>query len=303
MSLLRQVRLADRDKVDAEKLVRLAGRQGGVLSARQLRALGLTRAAISRWMHAGRLHRIHPHVYALGHSALPLEGRLFAALLYGGGSAVLSHTTAAWVWSLIEVEPKRIHLTVPGRRRSLPDVRIHHSRRVDPATRRNLPVTSVERTLLDVAAMVSPRQLRRALAEAGYRGLLNPGELRAMLGKGRHGARALRAALQSHLPELAQTLSVLEERFLELCEGYRLPTPKVNAPIGGMRIDALWLKERVAVELDGVAGHAGWAQIRRDREREMALRALGFQVARYTWNQVTGRPAEVVADLRRLLKL
>jgi very-short-patch-repair endonuclease len=70
-----------------------------------------------------------------------------------------------------------------------------------------------------------------------------------------------------------------------------------------MRVDALWLKERVAVELDGVAGHAGWAQIRRDREREMALRALGFQVARYTWNQVTGRPAEVVADLRRLLKL
>src|SRR5919106_4728196 len=108
---LRQVRLAERDKVDAEGLAKLAAGQHGVLSSRQLRAAGMTRAAISRWTKAGRLHRVHPRVYALGHAALSLDGHLSAALLYGGDQAVLSHTTAAWIWSLIDAEPTRIHLT------------------------------------------------------------------------------------------------------------------------------------------------------------------------------------------------
>ncbi len=131
MATLRRVRLAQRDKVDAEGLVRLAEGQDGVLSTRQLQSMGLTRAAISRWAKAGRLHRVLPHVYALGHGALSLRGRIWAALLYAGPAAVLSHTTAAWAWSLIDTEPRRIHLTVPGRRRSLPEVRTHHSRQIE----------------------------------------------------------------------------------------------------------------------------------------------------------------------------
>src|SRR5829696_3872879 len=88
MPKLRQIRRAQRDKIDAEVLVRLAEGQSGVLSSLQLQAAGLTRAAISRWTKAGRLHRIHPHVYALGHAALSLRGRLWAAVLYAGPDAV-----------------------------------------------------------------------------------------------------------------------------------------------------------------------------------------------------------------------
>jgi hypothetical protein len=129
--------------------------------------------------------------------ALSLDGRLNAALRYGGDRAVFSHTTAAWIWSLTEAQPSHIHLTVPGRQRSLPVVRIHHSRGIDRAT------------------WLSPRQLRRALSEADYRGLLELGDLEQTLRRGRVGSKALRAALQAHMPGLAQTRSVLEERFLE----------------------------------------------------------------------------------------
>src|SRR5215208_401293 len=268
MPKLRQIRLAQRDKIDAEVLVRLAEGQCGVLSSLQLQAAGLTRAAISRWTKAGRLHRIHPHVYALGHAALSLRGRLWAAVLYAGPDAVLSNTTAAWLWGLIDVEPTRIHLTVPGRRPSLPDVRIHHSRQVERGERQALPVTTVARTLLDLAAMVTPRQLRRALAEADYRGLLDSREVVSTLGRGRPGSSALGEALRRHMPQLAESLSILEERFLELCESAGLPLPEVNAKVGHMRVDALWRGAGVAVELDGGPAHGGIAAMKRDRDRE-----------------------------------
>ena len=103
------------------------------------------------------------------------------------------------------------------------------------------------------------------------------------------------------MPELARTLSALEERFLELCESAGHPLPEVNAKVGRMRIDALWRAQGLAVELDGAAAHGGWAAIKRDRHRELALRAAGYRVVRYSWEQVTKRPDEVAADLRRLL--
>jgi very-short-patch-repair endonuclease len=103
------------------------------------------------------------------------------------------------------------------------------------------------------------------------------------------------------MPELAETLSHLEECFLELCESEGLRLPEVNARVGRMRVDALWRDARLAVELDGSAAHGGWAAINRDRQRELALRAEGFRVVRYTWNQVARTPDDVVTDLKRLL--
>ena len=216
----------------AEGLSGLAQRQHGLVSRAQLHAQGVAGTAITRWLRAGRLHRIHPHVYALGHRAISLEGQLWAALLYAGGGAVLSHTTAAWIWSLIDAEPTAIHLTARAAAASLPGVRVHRRRLVERAECRGLPVTSVARTLLDLAGTLSFRQLRRAMSEADYRGLLDPSEIEAVLGRGRSGSRALRRALDTHLPELAQTLSVLEERFFELCEMAGLPLPEANASVG-----------------------------------------------------------------------
>jgi hypothetical protein len=301
MDRLRQVPTAIRQKTDAGGLRGLAERQFGVVSRRQLADFGVEGSKVTRWLAAGRLHRVRPHVYALGHTALSLRGCVWAALLYAGPAAALSHTTAAWLWRLIEAEPERIHLTVPGRRRSLPDVRVHHSRQVVFLHSQGLRVTPVARTLVDLGTVLTPRQLRRALAEADYRGLLDLGELDAELDLRRPGSKKLRAALRSHMPELARTLSVLEERFLELCESAGLPLPEPNARVRRMRVDALWREQRLAVELDGAPAHGSWAAIKRDRRRELALRADGFQVVRYSWDQVTGHPDEVTADLRQLL--
>jgi Transcriptional regulator, AbiEi antitoxin/Protein of unknown function (DUF559) len=301
MTYLRQIPPTPRVEIDADGLRTLAEAQNGVVSRAQLTASGLGGGAISRWLKSGRLHRIHPHVYAVGHTALPLDGRLWAAILYAGPGAVLSHTTAGWIWSLIDDPPRRIHLTAADPRSSLPDVRMHRSRHVAVAKHRGLPVTTVPRTLLDLGSVLSARQLRRALAEAAYRGLLDLAELESVLGRGRPGSRALRGALAHHLPALALTLSELEQRFLELCDLAGLPPPEVNARVGRMRVDMLWREASVAVELDGAAAHGGWAAIKRDREREMALRARRYQVVRYTWDQVTTRPEDVLTDLRRLL--
>src|SRR3954470_16344064 len=116
---------AQRKSGDIVRLARVAARQHGAVGVTQLHSCGVSEWAISRWVTVGRLHRVHPGVYALGHSSLPLFGRLHAALLYAGPNAALSHTTAAWLWKLIDAEPKRIHLSLQGRRLSLPAVRVH----------------------------------------------------------------------------------------------------------------------------------------------------------------------------------
>jgi very-short-patch-repair endonuclease len=162
-------------------------------------------------------------------------------------------------------------------------------------------VTTVERTLLDLAAVLAFPELRRAVAEADYRRLLDVKAIHRCLGRGRPGSADLRRALECHLPRLAETLSVLEERFLALCESSRLPMPKVNAKVDGLMVDALWRDQRVIVELDGHRSHATPTAIERDRHRELALRASGYRVLRYTWQQVTSQPGLVARDLRRAL--
>jgi very-short-patch-repair endonuclease len=139
-------------------------------------------------------------------------------------------------------------------------------------------------------------------AEADYRGLLDPAAIDRLTGRGRPGSAALGRALSLHLPRLAQTRSLLERRFLLLVERAGLPLPKVNAIIEGLMVDALWREAGVVVELDGHRAHARAAAAERDRSRELALRAAGFTVLRYTWQQVSGEPAAVIADLRAALE-
>jgi very-short-patch-repair endonuclease len=109
-------------------------------------------------------------------------------------------------------------------------------------------------------------------------------------------------ALARHRPELARTLSVLEERFLALCEQRGdIPIPEVNVRLCGLMVDALWRRERLIVELDGRSGHSTVAAMERDRGRELTLRSAGYSVLRYTWQQVTQQPERVAADLRAAL--
>jgi hypothetical protein len=275
----------------------VASAQWGVISLRQLRDCGVNADAAERWRRAGRLHTVHRGVYALGHPTIPIEGRLVAGLLHAGLGAVLSHATAAWWWGLINPEPAVIDVSAPGRCGSLDRVRVHHPRVIDGTRWRRLPITTVPRTLLDLAAEASIDLLRRALAQADYRQLLRVDDVAAVCGHGRPGSALLRKALERHEPRLAMTRSELERLFLALCEAAGIVLPEVNVVVEGWTVDALWRHERVVVELDGRDNHSSAGQIDRDRRKDLQLRAAGYVVLRYTWAQVVYEPAAVIADL------
>ena len=284
-------------------VAKVAAGQWGVIAVRQLRELGVSHSTISRWVAEGRLHRLYAGVYAVGHPAVPIEGKLAAARFSAGAGATLSHQTALWLWKLAEEPPAQIHISVPDRRRHpAPEIRLHHPRTLERTTYWRLPVTPVARTLRDVAVAAPLARVRRALADAEFHGLVELDDVQATLGRGRPGSGRLRAALRAHMPELAVTRSELERRFLELCESAGLPIPEVNVFVCGYLVDAFWAERRVVVELDGHRGHRSPAQLERDHQRDLALRGAGHDVRRYTWRQVTRQTQLVEADLRAALQ-
>ena len=290
------------------RVAEIADRQRGRVHVRQLRAAGVSRSTISRWAADGYLHVVYPRVYAVGHTTAGIEADLVAALLYAGPGAMLSHETAAWWWDLTDRAPRSIDVSTPRGCGSLPQrrrpaVRVHARRTTERVWHRRLPVTTVPQTLLDFASVAPLRRVRHALAEADYHRLLHYDAFEETLGRGRPGSEMLRHAVDNHRPELAYTRSEFERRFVELCEWGRLPIPKFNVKVLGLTVDALWRKERVIIELDGKQGHGTLAQIARDHERDLRLRAAGFAVLRYTWGQITRRRELIVADLRRALGL
>ena len=140
-----------------------------MLSGAQLREFGLGRGAVHKAVRSGRLHRVHHGVYALGHTLLRAEGHRLAAVLACGPGAVLSHRSAAAHWELLATSQERIDVTAPRSRQGVPGIRLHTSRALDAqdtTTHEGIPITSVARTLLDLAATVRTDRLERALAQA-----------------------------------------------------------------------------------------------------------------------------------------
>jgi very-short-patch-repair endonuclease len=288
-------------RIAVTRVWRLAECQWGVIARSQLEQCGISVPTISRWTASGRLHRIYPRVYAVGHKAICTEGRLLAAILYAGPGAALSHVSAAHRWELVPHLPDTADVTSPRRRRSLAGVRVHHRASVDRLMHRGLPVTPVARTLLDFASVAPLTGVRKAVAEADFKRRIDIEAIDAITGVGRRGSAKLKRALALHRPEYVRTLSPAEDLLLDLCRSHRIPFPQVNVPIGPYKVDALWREARLIVEVDGSEGHGTAAQMRRDRERDLWLRGAGFAVQRYSGVQMTGSRAAVAADIRRAL--
>jgi very-short-patch-repair endonuclease/predicted transcriptional regulator of viral defense system len=295
--------------IDGE-IAALAGRQYGVVARRQVLALGLGPGAIDRRLARGRLHLLHRGVYAVGHRVVSREGRWMAAVLAVGPEAVLSHRSAAALWRMRPPAGGHIEVTVPGPRRSRPALKVHHSTlAADEVTvLRAIPVTTPARTLLDLAAVLDARQLRRAIDEAELHRLTDTTPLGDLTERHprRRGAAALRRILATRTIGATITRSELETRFLEFLDEAVLPRPAVNASLqlGHQRIEAdcVWPEQHVIAELDGHASHATTAGFERDRARDRALQAQGWRVIRVTWRQLHDEPAAVARDLDRLLE-
>ena len=281
----------------------LAGRQWGVVDDPALRALGLSASAVDRGVASARLHRRHSGVYSVTAGPLPAEGRWLAAVLAAGNGAVLSHRSAAALWELSERRPRRIEVTAArrGRRQRLKGVVIHESRRLSAdqlTVHRGIAVTTVSRTLADLAAVVALRDLARAMERAELLQLLDVPSLLAASAR-RPGAAAVRRVLADWAP--APTRRELERRLLELVRSRGLPVPAANVRVEGFEVDLLWSDARLVVEADSMAFHASRAAMERDRTRDAVLAARGYRVLRVTWAQVTRRPGEVEAAVRAAL--
>ena len=254
---------------------------------------------MSRWTVAGYLHRRLPGVYAVGHVSTSIEALLAEALLYAGPGAMLSHTTAAWWLELLDEQPRVIHISTPRQCRSVDRIRVHGRRGCERVWKRDLPVTTLPQVFLDLAASASLTTVRRALASADYRGILELEAIEQVIGRGRAGSKRLGHALERHQPERARTKSRLERMFLEICEQQGWPMPEVNEYVAAWEVDALWRDKKIAIELDGHGNHHTPAQRRRDRRKEMALRKAGLTPVRYSEEQLEER-TDVIADVNRM---
>ena len=280
-----------------------ANRQVGRVGWRQLRRLGVDRSTIHRWLQSGYLHPGElPGVYAVGHRAPSAEGTISEAVLYAGEGAMLSHAIALWWYGILDHKPFTADVSTPGRAKSRRGVKVHGRRALERYWHRGLPITSVAQALLDFAASAPLHRLRYAVAQAEHHELLDLQEVQAILGRGRPGSTKLRNALERHLPQLARTRSELERAFLPLCERGQLSIPEINVTVNGVLADVVWRDARLVVMLDGNRAHRTRAQIEKDRRDDMRLRAAGFIVLRYTWEQITEEGDLVLADVRRAMR-
>ena len=282
--------------------MRVADLQWGRVSWRQLRELGIPNARLTRWICEGYLRQVLPRVYAVGHVAESMEADLMAAILYAGPGAMLSHATALWWHGLLDHPPATIQVSTSRRCSALTGIEVHARRRLVVIHHRRLPTTTFAQALLDFAATAEVESVVRVLAEADYRRVLDQAERYAIRGSGRLGSATLKRALHRHAPELARTRSELERAFRALCRRGRIPAYEVNHRLCGITVDAFWPGLGVVVELDGVQGHATPAQVNRDRRRDLKLRAAGYIVLRYSYDQIMREPDVVLVDLRAVLE-
>lgn len=286
-----------------ERVAQKVRRQHGRITWAQLLLLGASRSSLHGWIKSGRLTRVLPRVYAVGHTAPSKIADLWTAVLYAGPGAQLSHASGAHHRGLIIYAPSVIHVSTPRVNiKSIPGViHVHAGRELAWGIHEGIPTTTIAQTVLDLAATEDFKLVRRALAVLDRRGELDLAALDAICGKGRQGTTALRRALEVHRPELAYTNGALEEAFLYLCERFGLPIPRCNLWMFGFPVDAYWPDHGLVVEVDGGPDHSSAAQRHRDRSKELTLRAHGLTVVRYDWTLVTSEPGEVAADLVRQL--
>jgi predicted transcriptional regulator of viral defense system len=272
----------------------LAAEQHGIVSRSQLIDAGVGPDTVDRWIKAGRLLRMYRGVYAVGHVPPSPQARAMAAVLACGSGAVLSHRSAGALWGLIR-HHQPIDVTAPtDHRRS--GIALHRSRLTDGdvTVHYGIPTTTPARTLADLAQVLDPASLTRAVNDARLRHLASLDAIAAQLRNGR--ATKVLADLVAR-PD-APTRSVLEDRFLAFCDRHALPRPEVNVTVAGYEVDMLWRPQRLIAELDGRAFHGDFE---RDRDKDADLLAAGHRVVRVTWRRLTRDRRREAARFRRLL--
>jgi putative AbiEi antitoxin of type IV toxin-antitoxin system/uncharacterized protein DUF559 len=287
-------------------MTELARRQHGIVTRKQLMSLGMSRHAVNNRVGRGLLHAVYPGVYSVGGLAMSAGGRRIAAVFACKGEAVLSHRSAARLWGVYPYDPAVIEVSRPRWGRTKHEGVVLHQARlladeVDELD--GIPLTSVFRTILDLAAVVSKREVERAFHETEVRGLTDRVSLPQLLERypGRRGVATVREILASPEPS-GITENGFEEAFVAFLDARGLPRPFFNAtlPLRGrlLRPDCMWPDDRLIAELDGRAVHGTDDAFESDRQRDRILVAAGWRSMRITWRQLRDEPGAIAADLR-----
>ncbi len=279
----------------------IAQRQNGRVTTEQLRRCGISKSSIEKGVAAGRLHRLHENVLALGHLAPSREGDWHAAVLACGEDAVLSVRCAATAWRIRDGVGPRIDVTIPpgsGRRR--PRIAIHRCNLLpfEKTVWRNIPITSPARTLVDLAHELKDAEATEwAMREMQFRRLFDLKLLELS-----HHRRPI-GHVGRLLAGVEPTRSRLEVAFLHrVVRPYHLPAPEVNERVEGFLADFYWPEARLIVETDG-RQHDQPLQRAADAHRDGIHVAAGYLVRRYRWADVFVRPEQTAAEILQLCRL
>jgi very-short-patch-repair endonuclease len=291
-------------------MARLAEEQHGVVGRGQLVDVGLSERSVEHRLAVGRLHPVARGVYAVGHGRISQQGKWMAAVLASGPGTVLSHRSAAVLWGIRDSASGLVDVTVSNRSTSSKLIRRHLAALPgdEVTVCEGIPVTTVPRTIFDLASGASIDRIESAIRQAEYRRLYDRLSLVDMVDRypGRRGVRRLRTALAriERLPA-GRTRSRLEERFLPFLRRHGLPRPRLNdwIMVGEERfqVDCHWVGTAQVVELDSWEAHGTRSAFRDDRTRDRILRTAGYDVTRISWAQLDDEPEAVAADLRKLL--
>lgn len=278
----------------------LADRQHGAVAHWQLLTLGVSTEAIRGRVRRGRLHQIHRGVYTVGRRGLSANGHVMAAALAYGDGALVSHRTAAWLWGLLDDSRRVTDVIAVAKRRSRPGICFHGVRHLhvdDRAESDGIPVTSVARTLLDIAPVIPLRRLVYALEQAEKQRLFDMAEIEAVMARceGHRGTKPLQQALKTIEPEAQHAHKGLERAFIAFCKDYELQMPAMNAVVEGFTVDALWTKQKLIVELDSWEHHKDRRAFEEDRRRDLILTAAGYRILRITQRRLHSQPAQLAA--------
>jgi very-short-patch-repair endonuclease len=285
-------------------IARIAGAQDNVIGREQLIAVGLGRGAIEHRVRAHWMQRMHQGVYLIGPAAPTRMARARAAAIACGDEAVISHRSAAGLHGLLAELGGEIDVTVVGRNaHRQAGIRLHRVSRMasqDVVTMSGLRITSIARTVCDLAATEPHGDVMHVFQEALYRRVLTPRALAAVLA--REPRRKGAPVIQGLIDDPRMTRSDRERLLLRLIDRGQLPKPLTNVRLHGYLVDVLWPAEKLIVEFDGWRGHGHRLAFEKDRKRDQVLLAAGYRVLRVTDRQLKEEPLAVLARIAQALR-
>jgi hypothetical protein len=277
----------------------LAARQFNRVARGQLAELGLWPSTIADWVERGRLVRVHEGVFAIG-AVLEDDdwGRWMAATLTAPGS-VLSHASAAAAYGFWSLPRHREFITRPGSGgpRRQDGLLVFRSLTLEGECQelRGVPITSVGRTLLDLASFTSPKALARAVREAVRLKLITLEVIAEVVGRyrGRRGSRKLASAIARYagLP-LERARSGAEVRALEVLRDAGRTLPRLNVRVAGEEADLSWPSERLIIEIDGDPFHLDKGE---DARKQAVWEAAVWTVRRLSSDDVYDHPERLLS--------